>query len=364
MPHLRVWYQAALTVILASLALSQVSHAQSQQSASSPPASNAQNPPTKGQPSTDPFSVVTPNGTWTNQTGMPAVPGSPLPISFPNFFGNVYEYFLPEFVGKSLGGVFIGIFDAQSAGCEYAGAPGSCVTVVNPDGSVVYAGDAGAPIICPQCPPYQEPGSGPIPLNVPMLIDNSGPVDSGTPNSSSGIAINSQLVSDSPPPANGITIQTQFALNPSNDSTVVEAPSAPISIESNLVSNSPSTAASPPEPWQPGSAERPKQSFWDKFADGVQIAGEIAQGVEQARELARAGTSAPTSKASGNSAVCAAGYVFNTGKQAAVQQIAKLDAQGKIAEGTMLERNFSDGSYTAWCVPANAKLDQWGRQLR
>src|ERR1035441_9618003 len=85
---------------------------------------------------------------------------------------------------------------------------------------------------------HKEPGSAPILLNVPTPFNSPGPVDSGALNSSNGTVIESLLVSDSSPPANGITIETpQFVANPSPDGIEVSAPSAPISIDSNLEAN-------------------------------------------------------------------------------------------------------------------------------
>ena len=56
-----------------------------------------------------------------------------------------------------------------------------------------------------------------------------------TLNSSDGMVIESQLVSDSSAPPNGITIDTQILPNASNNGIEIEAPSIPISIESSLV---------------------------------------------------------------------------------------------------------------------------------
>lgn len=57
---------------------------------------------------------------------------------------------------------------------------------------------------------------------------------------SGGIVIDTQLVSDSPAPTSGITIETQVLPNPSNDGIEAKAPVTPISIESSLSPNSPS----------------------------------------------------------------------------------------------------------------------------
>jgi hypothetical protein len=228
---------------------------------------------------TEPFSVITSKGTWTNQSGIPTVHGYPLPFDLSDLLGYGYDKFLPDFPWKRLGGIMIGaagyIFDARSGGCEYAGEPGGCVTVVSPDGHVLYPGDSGAPTICPRCPPYQEPGSAPILLNVPTGYSSTGPVDSGVQDSSGSIVIDSQLVSSAP--AHGITIETQAIPNPSNDGIEVEAPSTAISIESWLLPSNLSGTV----------VVSPKRSFLDKLADGVQIVGEISGQIYPAMEMAQ-----------------------------------------------------------------------------
>jgi hypothetical protein len=343
MSHLRGRDHAVLTVVLGIFVLLQGSQAQPQQKADSTPTSTGQGSPANWQSSvsvSDPFSVVTSKGTWTNQTGSTTVPASPLEIPFSELLSYGYDHFLPKFAWKAVGGIIIDsggyIFDARSFGCEYAGEPGACVTVMSPDGHVLYPGDSGAPTICPQCPPYQEPGSRPILLNVPTLSDSPGPVDSGSliyqepgsgpillnvptpinssgsldsgaPNSSGITVIESQLVSDSPPPANGITIETpQFVANPSPDGIEAYAPSAPISIVGTLLADGPSV----PVPPTSGSH---KTSFWENFANGVsdfvqsdefgQVMQSFSQNIEQQRQLANAQNSAsargtqPTCKA-------------------------------------------------------------------
>ncbi len=245
MSCLQVRYCAVLTFILGSFVLLQ---AQPQQSANSTPAANGRGSQANAQSPvsvTEPFSVVPSQGTWTNQSGIPTVHGYALPFGFSDLFGYGYDHFLPSFPWKGLGGIIIevggDILDARSAGCEGPGEPGSCLTVVSPDGHVLYPGDVGAGAYCFGCPPYQEPGSGPILLNVPTRSDSTGSVDSATPNSSNGIVIDNQLVSDSSAPAtNSITIETQSIANPSNDGIEAEAPVTPISIESSLLPDSPS----------------------------------------------------------------------------------------------------------------------------
>lgn len=119
---------------------------------------------------------------------------------------------------------------------------GRPLILVDPIDEFVASQQAGTLAICPSCPPYQEPGSGPVLLNVPTRLDSPGPADSGALNSSGGIVIDSQIVSDSPAPANGITIDTQFVSN----TAIAQGPDASggVQVLSELVDDRPPTGLS------------------------------------------------------------------------------------------------------------------------
>jgi hypothetical protein len=115
-------------------------------------------------------------------------------------------------------------------------------------------------------------------LNVPTRFDGPGQTNSGVQDSPAGIVIESQLVSDSSTPTNGITIEAQFLPNPSNDTIEAEAPIAPISIESNLIPDPPSGAT---DSLSTGSGSH---FDWGGFlSDALPVAGAILQGIPAAQ---------------------------------------------------------------------------------
>jgi len=105
-----------------------------------------------------------------------------------------------------------------------------------------------------------------------------------TPISSGGTVINIQLVSDSPQPTNGITIEPpQFVANPSPDGIEVAAPSASTSIVSSLLPN-------PSRPMAISASSGGSHFDWAGFLSDVndvfQAAAPIIESVQQAKQSA------------------------------------------------------------------------------
>jgi hypothetical protein len=160
-------------IVVLVLCATATAHAQDEQDISATP------PTMQDQSSgsvSDPFSVVTSNGTWTNQAGSPTPTVNLLPFNLFDTYGYFYDpifnpeapnLWLPDNLPSAGGAGVLGavsyVVDPPSLSCDYAG----CPRVVNPAGDVIDPGAEGSPTYCPTCEPYQEPGSGGILLNVP-----------------------------------------------------------------------------------------------------------------------------------------------------------------------------------------------------
>jgi hypothetical protein len=343
MSHLRVRFQRVLTVVSGGLVLVQLLQAQPQQSATPTPKSDGQGLQANAPSSvsvTEPFSVVTSNGTWVNQAGIPTSPVRPLPFTGWDLLGYGYgiltnpdspSSWIP-FNFPTDGAV---VYEGGKLVFTWVGLGATAIIMLTPSplGCAASEGCEGLPPMCYSCPPYQEPGSGPVLLNVPT----------GTPSSSSGIVIESQLVSSPPAPVNGISIETQAVPNPSNDGIEAEAPKIPISIESSMSPDSPSIA---PETGSPmgnstsipatgGGASGSGGNGWSTFFSALETAGQVINlaiqtcqgfgscqpqhpvatypplGAGSTPSVSTAGTSRKPNSPTPSSGICPAGYHQN-----------------------------------------------------
>ncbi len=169
-------------------------------------------------------------------------------------------------------------------------------------------------------------------------------------NSSAGIVIDSQLVSDSSAPPNGITIDTQVLPNASNDGIEIEAPSAPISIESSPVPTEEGTPGGRQSTYVSSGRHRgfSLDNFLSDLMPWLEFGAQVAQTIDnvqsqvgtQQRAANKPNSNDPCANISHNTIVYAVGCtgkpVTPTGpspEQLAAQQLAKEIKNPPPAQG-------------------------------